>query len=117
MTRTVELPQSLAHRDRFLIGGEWVRPSSAATIDVIDSATEDLFVTVAEAKEADVQRAVAAARRAFDEGPWPKLSHAERAEYLRAFADALRSRAADFGEIWPRESGVIHAVSDAFAAD
>src|SRR5207237_8970631 len=54
---------------------------------------------------------------AVDEGPWPKLNHAERAEYLRAVADALRSRAADFGQIWPRESGVIHAVSDAFAAD
>ena len=47
----------------------------------------------AEAQEADMARAVAAARQAFDEGPWPRLTHAERAEYLRAIAEGLRGRA------------------------
>jgi aldehyde dehydrogenase (NAD+) len=97
--------------DRFFIGGEWVKPSSAAMIDVIDSATEELFFRVAEAEQADISRAVGAARQAFDEGPWPRMSHAQRAEYLRAIATRLRERTEDIGQIWPRESGVLHAIA------
>jgi aldehyde dehydrogenase (NAD+) len=59
----------LQNADRFFIGGEWVQPSSDAMIDVIDSGTEQLFFSVAEAQAADISRAVAAARQAFDEGP------------------------------------------------
>ena len=78
---------------------------------MIDSATEELFFSVAEAEEADMSRAVTAARQAFDEGPWPRMSHAQRAEYLRAIAARLRERAEDIGQIWPRESGVLHAIA------
>ena len=78
----------LRHLDRFFIDGEWVVPSSDATITVTDSATEERFFSVAEAQAADIDRAVDAARRAFDAGPWPRMSHAQRAEYLRAIADA-----------------------------
>jgi len=106
----------LRHADRFFIGGDWVRPSSDAVIKVIDPANEELFLSVAEAKEADMARAVGAARQAFDHGPWPRLSHAERAEYLRAIAAGLRERAEDLGQIWPRESGVLHAVAQTSAA-
>ena len=55
----------VSHADRFFIGGEWVAPSSDATIDVIDSSNEELYYTVAEAAPDDVSRAVAAARHAF----------------------------------------------------
>ena len=71
--------QHVRHADRFFIGGKWVEPSSRARIDVRDSATEEVFLSVAEAQVEDVDRAVAAARRAFDRGPWPRLTHAERA--------------------------------------
>jgi aldehyde dehydrogenase (NAD+) len=67
MSSTTAAP--VAHADRFFIGGEWVAPSSDATIDVIDSTTEELYYSVAEAAAADISRAVAAARHAFDEGP------------------------------------------------
>src|SRR5262249_33858861 len=97
--------------DRFFIGGEWVEPSSDATIDVIDSGTEELFFRVAEAQADDIARAVSAARAAFDEGPWPSLTHAERAEYLRAFGPKFEERSDAFAQIWPRESGTIHAVA------
>jgi acyl-CoA reductase-like NAD-dependent aldehyde dehydrogenase len=97
--------------DRFYIGGEWVEPSSSAMIDVIDSGSEELWFRVAEAQPQDIARAVEAARRAFDEGPWPSLSHAERADYLRAFGPAIQKRSADLAQIWPRESGTIHAVA------
>ena len=90
MSLADDVKAPLRHADRFFIGGEWVQPSSDATIDVIDSGTEELFFSVAEAQAADMDRAVAAAREAFDDGPWPRLSHAERAEYLRAIAAELR---------------------------
>jgi acyl-CoA reductase-like NAD-dependent aldehyde dehydrogenase len=97
----------IAHADRFYIGGEWVAPSSDATIAVVDSHTEEVYFRVAEAQAADVDRAVAAAREAFDHGPWPRLSHGERADVIRALGAALAERADDIAEIWPREAGVL----------
>ncbi len=102
--------------DRFFIGGEWAAPSGSGTIDVISSGTEELFVSVAEAEEADVNRAVASARQAFDKGPWTRMSHAERAGYLTAIGAELRARSADLAQIWTSESGVIHGVSSPSSA-
>jgi aldehyde dehydrogenase (NAD+) len=99
------------HTDRFFIGGQWVAPSSDATIEVIDSASEQVYFTVPEAQAADIDRAISAAREAFDHGPWPWLTHAERAGYLRAIGSELKRRTEDIGEIWPRESGVLHAIA------
>ena len=78
-TRSTTAP--VQHADRFFIGGEWVAPSSDAAFDVIDSGTEELYYRIANAAPDDMARAVAAARHAFDEGPWPRLTHLERAEY------------------------------------
>jgi aldehyde dehydrogenase (NAD+) len=101
----------ISHADRFYIGGEWVAPSSDATIKVIDSDTEQLYFAVAEAQAADIDRAVSAARDAFDNGPWTGLTHHQRAEYLRAIGAELKRRSDDLGQIWPRESGVLAAVA------
>lgn len=111
MTLANEALVPLRHADRFFIGGEWVAPSSDSMIDVSDSTTEEVFLRVAEAKEADMARAVAAAREAFDKGPWPRMTHGERAVFLRALATGLRERAEEFGQLWPRESGVLHKVA------
>jgi aldehyde dehydrogenase (NAD+) len=114
MSVTSENPRTTAplrSLDRFYIGGEWVVPSSDSRIDVVDSTTEELFFQVAEAQAPDVDRAAAAARRAFDEGPWSTLSHTERAGYLRAIADGVRARVDDAAQIWPRESGILHRVA------
>jgi len=105
----------IAHPDSFYIGGEWVRPAAECYIDVIAPATEELFFRVAEAGEADIATAVAAAREAFDRGPWPRLSHAERATYLRAMAKQLARRAGDVSVIWPQEMGILHSMAQAFA--
>jgi acyl-CoA reductase-like NAD-dependent aldehyde dehydrogenase len=104
-TRTV-VP---AHPDRLFIGGEWVEPSSDAMIDVIDPTSEKLFFRVVQTDAADMSRAIGAARDAFDHGPWPRLSHLERAEYLRALAAGLRVRAEDVAQISPRQSGILYA--------
>jgi acyl-CoA reductase-like NAD-dependent aldehyde dehydrogenase len=101
----------IRHTDRFYIGRQWVAPSSDATISVIDSDTEQLYFTVPEAQAADIDRAVTAAKEAFDHGPWPRLTHARRAEYLRAIGEELKRRSDDVGQIWPRESGVLHAIA------
>jgi aldehyde dehydrogenase (NAD+) len=111
MSLANEIAAPLRHADRFFIGGEWVAPSSDALIEVTDSATEELYLSVAEAKDADIHRAVAAARQAFDEGPWPRMTHSERAGYLRAMGAGIKERSEDFGQVWPRESGVLHAVA------
>ena len=103
--------------DRFYIGGDWVMPATESTIEVSDSNTGEAYFTIAEAQAADVDRAVSAAREAFDHGPWPRLSHAERAAYLRALGDGLAARSDDFGQIWPRESGVIHKIARRTGAD
>jgi aldehyde dehydrogenase (NAD+) len=101
------------HPDQLFIDGLWVTPSSPRKIAVINSATEELFVSVAEAQETDIKCAVAAARRAFDQGPWPRLSHAERAKYLKAIAREIETRADDLALIWTTESGVIHDLAKA----
>lgn len=103
----------LSNNSRFFIGGEWVKPSSDAVLDVIDSATEQLYFQVPEAQPADMDLAIGAARRAFDRGPWPLMTHEERAGYLRAMADRLEERASDYSTMWPHESGVVHAIAKA----
>lgn len=108
MTAAKATTAPVRHADRFFIGGEWVAPSSDATIDVIDSGTEELYYRVAAAGPDDVARAIAAARQAFDEGLWPRLTHAERADHLRALGAALAGRGDVLAQLWPRESGVLY---------
>jgi aldehyde dehydrogenase (NAD+) len=108
MTAAKATTAPVRHADRFFIGGEWVAPSSDATIDVIDSGTEELYYRVAAAGPDDVARAIAAARQAFDDGPWPRLTHAERADHLRALGAALAGRGDVLAQLWPRESGVLY---------
>ncbi len=99
---------TIQHPDRFLIGGEWVAPSTDRVFAHVDPATEELVVEIAEAIESDIERAVAAARDAFDDGPWPRLSPRERAGYLARLADLLRERTDDLGHAWTREMGVVY---------
>src|SRR6516164_7048492 len=108
MTNTV-IP--IRNDNCFFIGGAWVEPSSSDVITVIDSATEEPYFSVPEAREADIARAVDAAREAFDRGPWPRMSHATRAEYLRAIGEGLRGKAEEVGQLWPRESGALFAIA------
>jgi acyl-CoA reductase-like NAD-dependent aldehyde dehydrogenase len=111
MSRQATAP--LRHPHEFFIDGGWVQPSSDAKFEVIDPSTEELFFRVAEAQSADMDRAIAAAHRAFHEGPWPRLAHAQRAQYLRAIATALRERSPDIAQIWPRQSGILYAYAAA----
>ena len=87
---------------------------------MLDSATGEHYFSVPAAQEADMGRAIAAAHEAFYNGPWPRLSHAERATYMRALAEEFRNRGDVLGELWPRQSGVLSkfaAANGAMAAD
>lgn len=105
----------LKHPDRFFINGEWTSPSSDRQIEVIAPATEEVYVRVAAAQEADINRAVSAARVAFDSGPWPRMTHAERAVYLNAIADELSKRSGDVARIWPNEMGILYSMAQGYA--
>jgi aldehyde dehydrogenase (NAD+) len=103
------------HADRLFINGEWVAPATGARIEVIAAATEQPYVSVAAATHADIHRAVVAARRAFDHGPWPRMTHRERAGYLRAIGQHLTERADDIAQVWPNEMGALHSLARAIA--
>jgi len=107
--RTATMP--VQHADRFFIGGEWVKPSTDTSIDVIDSGTEEVYYTIASAGPDDMSRAVASARQAFDDGPWSRLTHKERAEYINALGAAVAERGDALAQLWPRESGVLHSIA------
>ncbi len=99
------------HLSRLYIGGAWVEPSSTRQFTVISPHNETEYLRVPEAEAADVNRAVAAAKEAFDHGPWPRMAPAERAGVLGAMAGALMSRAVELGDIWLNEMGVVSSVS------
>jgi acyl-CoA reductase-like NAD-dependent aldehyde dehydrogenase len=103
------------HPGRLFIDGAWVAAASGRAFEVIAPATEEVFLAVAEADERDIDRAVDAARRAFDDGPWPRLTHRERAEFLRRIGDAMDRRADAIATIWPNEMGIVHAMARPFA--
>lgn len=98
--------------NKLFIGGEWVTPEASIKIDVRDSATEEIFLSVATAQKQDIDRAVDAARTAFDSGPWPRLTPPERAVFLRKIADALNRRSAVLADGWTAEAGIIRTVSE-----
>jgi betaine-aldehyde dehydrogenase len=112
MSVTVDRPSSL-DRTRFFIGGEWVDPVRTELRDQIEAATGERLGVAALAGEADIDRAVRAARVALDEGPWGRTTAAERAVMLRAFADALDARASDTATLVSRENGMILGLSQA----
>src|ERR671919_1795244 len=91
-------------KNTFYIGGEWVEPSSARTIDVISPTTEEVIARVPEATEGDVDRAVEAAKAALA-GPYPQLSPADRAGYLRKLSLAIQARGQELADIITAEMG------------
>jgi aldehyde dehydrogenase (NAD+) len=98
--------------EQLYIGGEWVAPSTAAQIVVVSPNTGEQIGAVPEASSADLDAAVAAARRAFDDPHgWAHRSPAERAAALNRFADVLEKHADDFSRAVSAQNGMPVAVS------
>ena len=90
---------------RLYINGEFVEPASSASLEVIDPATGEILARVPDAGREDVDRAVRAARRAFDQGPWKETTAQERGRMLFRLADVVRARADELAELETRNSG------------
>ena len=95
----------VASYDKLFIGGEWVAPSSSKTIEVVNPATLEVIATAPEAVEADIDSAVAAARNAFDHGPWPRMAAAERAEAMDRLLQGVYAASNDLAELITAEIG------------
>lgn len=91
--------------EQLFIGGEWVAPSSTSVFDVISPTTEELVGRVPEAVDADIDRAVAVAREAFDHGPWPRMSPTERGAVLTKVAEVIRNDMQGIAELISNEMG------------
>jgi len=87
------------------IGGEWVNASDGGTREVINPADGTVIARVPEATKADVEKAVHAARKAFDEGPWSKGMARDRGTILFKVAEAIRARAQALAETDTRNMG------------
>jgi len=95
----------LRHPDRLYIGGVWIEPHSGRQLDLVSPDTEQVVARVAEADETDMDRAVIAARTAFDDGPWPWLSPAERIAAMGRLVEALRRREPELAAAWSLQMG------------
>jgi aldehyde dehydrogenase (NAD+) len=92
-------------REHLYIGGEFVAPAGTGTIDVISPHTEQVIARVPDGTTADIDKAVAAAREAFDAGPWPLLTPQERAGYLTALSALIQSRMDQWAGLITAEMG------------
>ncbi len=101
-------------RDRLYIGGAWTAPASSQRIQVINATTEEPLGSVPEAVEEDVDRAVAAARRAFDDSGWSTSDPAERAAVMNRFADALEKRIDETASLVSQQIGMPLTLSEQF---
>jgi aldehyde dehydrogenase (NAD+) len=91
--------------DKLFLGGDWVAPAGNEVIEVISPHTEEVIATVPDGTPADIDRAVDAARRAFDEGPWPRMDPAERIAIVENFSSIYASRLGDMAAIITEEMG------------
>ena len=83
---------------KLLIGGKWIGAKSGKTFETINPANEEVLGLVAEGDKADVDDAVRAARRAFEEGKWPNRGPHQRARYLFSIADLIETLGEELAE-------------------
>ena len=100
------MPADLPERLQHYIGGEHVDSADGATFEVLDPVSNETYLHAAAGKAADVDRAVAAARHAFEEGPWPRMLPRERSRVLHRVADIVESRDARLAELESFDSGL-----------
>ncbi len=101
----------LARTHKLFINDEWVEPQSGHTLDVINPATGKIIAKAAAGEAADIDRAVRAARAAFESGPWPSLPPLERAKLIWKLADAVEAAADEIGYILSLDNGMPMAMA------
>ncbi|NBE55805.1 aldehyde dehydrogenase [Streptomyces boluensis] len=101
----------LVEHQKLFIGGELVDPLGKDVIEVVSPHTEEVVGRVPHAVPADVDRAVAAARRAFDDGPWPRMTLDERIEVVTRIKDAFTARHEEFARLISAQNGTPYTSS------
>ncbi|MEW1551053.1 aldehyde dehydrogenase [Streptomyces tsukubensis] len=98
-------PTDFTAHGQLFIGGAWTDPLGTDTIDVVSPHTEQVIGRVPHASPADADRAVAAARRAFDEGPWPRMALEERIAVIGRIKDAIAVRHEEIARVISAQNG------------
>lgn len=106
---------NLKHPNKLFIGGAWVEPIDGKSIVVVSPDSDEAVFEVAGAGPRDMDRAVAAAREAFDNGPWAETSPEERVAAVERLADALDRRASEIAEAWSLQVGALAFLAPIFA--
>ncbi|MEU6989238.1 aldehyde dehydrogenase [Streptomyces sp. NPDC046465] len=101
----------LVEHGQLFIGGELVDPLGKGVIDVVSPHTGEVFARVPHAAPADVDRAVAAARRAFEHGPWPRMTPDERIEIITRIKDGFAVRHEEIARVISSENGTPYTSS------
>jgi len=102
---------NIQHPDKLFIGGDWVKPISNGTIEGVNPASEEVVARTAAADNRDMDAAVAAAREAFDNGPWPTTPPKERQAKLMEMIDHLESRVPELAAAWTAQVGGLASFS------
>jgi aldehyde dehydrogenase (NAD+) len=93
------------HQTQCFIGGQWVPAASGKTFETVNPATEEVIAQVAEGDAEDIDRAVAAAREAFDHGPWRKMDARERGRLMYRLADLIEEEADELAMLETLDNG------------
>lgn len=103
----------ISRPQQMYVDGQWVESASGRRFDTVDPATEQVITTVPHSDAEDVERAVRAARRAFEDGPWPTMTPAERQRMIWRIAEGITARADQFAELESIDNGKSVAVAKA----
>ena len=106
MTKSTATPANLPEKIRHYINGEFVESIDGEEFDVINPVTNEPYIKAASGKKADIDAAVASAKQAFDEGPWPSMLPRERARVLNKIADIAETRSQELAEMESFDSGL-----------
>src|SRR5579875_2484756 len=100
-----EVQQFVGETRKMLIDGQWVDAASGKTFEVYNPATGEVMAHVAEGGAEDIHRAVRAARKAFDEGPWRKMSPSQRGRCISRLADLIEQHGEEFAQLESLDNG------------
>jgi phenylacetaldehyde dehydrogenase len=90
---------------KMLINGKWVEAASGKTFPTYDPSTGEVLATIAEGDREDIDRAVKAARAAFETGPWSRLTSSERGRMVWKLADLIEQHLQEFAELESLDNG------------
>jgi aldehyde dehydrogenase (NAD+) len=113
--RSPKLVAPKVAQQKMLIGGKWVESASGKTFETLNPATGEIICRVAEGDKADIDLAVKAARKAFESGPWSKMTPSERGVLLNKLADAVEKHKDELASLESLDNG--KPIADSMAAD